>query len=95
MSLVSPISSRTTSGPDDQIINTPFSRPHLPGKLAWSAGNFSQVAEDINLQLEGETHEPILHASLRDDSGDLHESCVNLAECIKNEDGHLRFMDCF
>ncbi|KAJ5091285.1 hypothetical protein NUU61_006155 [Penicillium alfredii] len=65
------------------------------GKFAWSAENFSSSASDVNLQFEGPTHEPILHAQLCDGNGARHEDRVNLADCIKNEDGHLRFMDCF
>ena len=65
------------------------------GKFAWGCGNFSQKASDANLQFEGPTNEPILHAQLDNDEGVRREECVNLAECIKNEEGHLRFMDCF
>lgn len=65
------------------------------GKFHWSASNFSQAASDIDLQMEGPTHEPILHAQLADGGGGTHEDRVNLADCIKNENGELRFMDCF
>ena len=66
-----------------------------PGKFAWSAENFSENAASVDLQLEGPTHEPVLRAQLSDNDGTHHEDCVNLADCIKNEDGRLRFMDCF
>lgn len=65
------------------------------GRFVWSAENFSHNASDIDLQMEGPTHEPILHAQLSDDSGSMRTDKVNLADCIKNEDGHLCFMDCF
>ncbi|KAJ5161892.1 hypothetical protein N7492_007284 [Penicillium capsulatum] len=65
------------------------------GKFAWSAENFSESASSVDLQLEGETHEPMLRAELKDGDGARHRDCVNLADCIKNENGHLRFMDCF
>lgn len=47
------------------------------------------------LELEGPTHEPMLHAALDDDEGGQHMDVVNLADCIKNENGRLRYMDCF
>jgi len=65
------------------------------GKFAWSAENFADHASGVDLQLEGPTHEPILHAQLSDGIGGFREDKVNLADCIKNEDGHLRFMQCF
>ncbi|KAJ5578564.1 uncharacterized protein N7459_007528 [Penicillium hispanicum] len=65
------------------------------GKLTWSAEKFSEQADDVDLQLEGPTHEPMLHAQLRDGDGGQHADSVNLADCIKNEDGRLRYMDCF
>ncbi|KAJ5167317.1 uncharacterized protein N7482_006098 [Penicillium canariense] len=66
------------------------------GKFTWSAENFSDGAANVHLEWEGDTKpkKPILHAELAD-GNDYHEDCVNLADCIKNEDGHLRFMDCF
>ncbi|OOQ87743.1 cyanovirin-N [Penicillium brasilianum] len=66
------------------------------GKLTWGAKDFSQSADDIHLEWEGDSKpkNPILHAKVMDGDED-HESCVNLAECIKNEDGHLWFMECF
>lgn len=65
------------------------------GKLTWGAKDFSQSADHVHLEWEGETmpKNPILHAEWIGDEN--HESSVNLAECIKNEDGHVRFMDCF
>ncbi|KAJ5948157.1 hypothetical protein N7466_001172 [Penicillium verhagenii] len=65
------------------------------GKFAWSAEGFSDHAADINLKLEGPTHEPMLHAALDDEEGGQHFDVVNLGDCIKNENGRLRFMDCF
>lgn len=65
------------------------------GKFAWSADGFSDHASDVNLKLEGPTHEPMLHAQLDDEEGGQHMDVVNLADCIKNENGRLRFMDCF
>ncbi|KAJ5625021.1 hypothetical protein N7510_001330 [Penicillium lagena] len=65
------------------------------GKFTWSAENFADHAAGVELQLEGPTHEPILHARLNDGTGGCREDKVNLADCIKNEDGHLRYMDCF
>ncbi|KAJ5682815.1 hypothetical protein N7462_005980 [Penicillium macrosclerotiorum] len=77
--------------PQQEIINT----GPLIGKFAWSAENFSDAASDVHLEMEGQPSQPILHAQLGDGDGAHHEDCVNLADCIKNEDGHLRFMDCF
>ncbi|KAJ6110995.1 hypothetical protein N7486_003230 [Penicillium sp. IBT 16267x] len=67
----------------------------LEGKFAWSAEGFSDQASDVILKLEGATLEPMLHASLDDDEGGHHMDVVNLADCIKNENGRLRYMDCF
>ncbi|KAJ5491330.1 hypothetical protein N7539_002897 [Penicillium diatomitis] len=70
------------------------------GKLTWSGHNFTQAAENIHLEWEGDSkpQNPILHADVYTDpavGAESSASCVNLADCIKNEDGHLRFMDCF
>jgi hypothetical protein len=77
-------------------------RPSIPkqprltglGKLAWSAENLSRSASVVSLEQEGPMHEPILHAQLNDGDGP-HEDTVNLADCIKNEDGQLKYMGCF
>lgn len=64
------------------------------GKFKWSAENFSGSASNITLVQEGPMHEPILHVQLDDGDGPYDEY-VNLAYCIKNEDGKLKYMDCF
>jgi len=65
------------------------------GQLVWGCQDFSAHSTDIDLQLEGPTNEPILHAQLDDGIGNTQEGEVNLASCIKNEDGRLRFQGCF
>lgn len=65
------------------------------GQFAWGCQNFSTHSSDVDLQMEGPTHEPVLHAQLDDGVGNIQACQVNLAACIKNEDGHLRFMECF
>jgi hypothetical protein len=65
------------------------------GQLAWGDRNFSAHSTNVDLQLEGPTNEPVLHAQLDDGTGNIQSSEVNLASCIKNEEGHLRFMGCF
>jgi hypothetical protein len=37
----------------------------------------------------------MLHADLDDGEGHIHHRQVNLGTCIKNENGHLSFMQCF
>ncbi|KAJ5351723.1 Cyanovirin-N [Penicillium brevicompactum] len=64
-------------------------------EFAWGYKDFSASSQDVNLELEGPTNEPMLHAKVDDGVGHLRESEVNLAGCIKNIDGNLRFMDCF
>ena len=65
------------------------------GEFAWGYKDFSASSQDVNLELDGPTNEPMLHAKVDDGVGHLRESEVNLAGCIKNIDGNLRFMDCF
>ncbi|CAG7941834.1 unnamed protein product [Penicillium nalgiovense] len=65
------------------------------GQLAWGSNNFSKNSRDVNFQLEGPENNPMLHAQLEDGEGNVRESQMNLADCIKNEDGHLSFMECF
>lgn len=65
------------------------------GQLAWGSHDFSKSSHDVNFQLEGPENNPILHAQLEDNEGHVRESQMNLADCIKNEDGHLSFMECF
>ncbi|KAJ5204826.1 uncharacterized protein N7498_005705 [Penicillium cinerascens] len=72
----------------DSILGT------VKGKFKWSAENFSGSASDIYLEQEGPMYEPILHVQLDDGDGP-YDDYVNLAYCIKNEDGKLKYMDCF
>ncbi|CAG7918935.1 unnamed protein product [Penicillium olsonii] len=65
------------------------------GQFAWGCTDFSTHSADVDLHLEGPTNEPMLHAHLDDGTGNMQDSEVNLASCIKNIDGNLRFMDCF
>ncbi|CAG8004967.1 unnamed protein product [Penicillium salamii] len=65
------------------------------GQFAWGCTGFSTHSSDIDSQLEGPTNEPMLRAQLDDGIGTSRESEVNLGACIKNEDGHLCFMECF
>lgn len=78
------------------MTNANLRRESFTGKLAWGSPDFSKSADNIHLEWEGDSKpkNPILHAELMD-GNENHESCVNLADCIKNEDGHLRFMECF
>ena len=77
----------------------PFNPVHYIGKLKWGGHDFTQSADNIHLEWEGEIQpqNPILHANVQVDPQGVEssESSVNLADCIKNEDGQLRFMDCF
>jgi hypothetical protein len=65
------------------------------GKLTWSRENFSDSVTDVDLRMEGPNNEPILHAQLDDGEGNICSDELNLSSCIKNEDGHLRYMQCF
>ncbi|KAJ5788988.1 uncharacterized protein N7518_005999 [Penicillium psychrosexuale] len=65
------------------------------GRLAWGAHDFSKCARDVELKLEGPENNPILHAKFDDGQGNVQESEVNLADCIKNIDGRLNYMECF
>ncbi|KAJ6137281.1 Cyanovirin-N family protein [Penicillium samsonianum] len=65
------------------------------GQLAWGSHDFSKSSRDVDFKLEGPENDPMLHAQLDDGQGNVQESQVNLGHCIKNEDGHLRFMECF
>ncbi|KAJ5676710.1 uncharacterized protein N7477_002343 [Penicillium maclennaniae] len=66
----------------------------VKGKFKWSAENFSSSAANVTLEQDNPEHNPLLHARLHDGEG-LHEEVVNLADCIKNEDGKLKYMGCF
>ncbi|KAJ5997853.1 hypothetical protein N7499_005753 [Penicillium canescens] len=65
------------------------------GKLTWSCENFSDSATDVALRMDGPDNEPILQARLDDGEGNICSDELNLSSCIKNEDGHLRYMQCF
>jgi hypothetical protein len=45
--------------------------------------------------MDGPNGEPLLHAQLDDGEGHICSDELNLGTCIKNEDGHLRYMQCF
>ncbi|KAJ5312145.1 hypothetical protein PENANT_c011G02639 [Penicillium antarcticum] len=64
-------------------------------KLTWSCENFSDSATDVALRMDGPNDEPVLHAQLDDGEGNISNDELNLGTCIKNEDGHLRYMQCF
>ncbi|KAJ5519819.1 Cyanovirin-N family protein [Penicillium fimorum] len=65
------------------------------GQFSWGDRDFSKSSRDVVFKLEGPKNEPMLHAQLDDGKGNAQESQVNLGHCIKNEDGHRRFMECF
>ncbi|KAJ5747091.1 uncharacterized protein N7511_008787 [Penicillium nucicola] len=65
------------------------------GKLTWSCKNFSDSATDVDLRMEGPNNEPLLYAQLDDGEGNICNDELNLGSCIKNEDGHLKYMQCF
>ncbi|KAJ5816097.1 hypothetical protein N7447_008330 [Penicillium robsamsonii] len=65
------------------------------GQFSWGDRDFSKSSRDVVFKLDGRDNEPMLHAQLDDGSGNIQESQVNLAHCIKNDDGHLSFMECF
>ncbi|KGO74083.1 Cyanovirin-N [Penicillium italicum] len=65
------------------------------GLLAWGSHGFSKISRDVGFKLEGPDNDPMLHAQLDDGEGNIRESKLNLGDCIKNENGHLRFMECF
>ncbi|KAJ5422415.1 Cyanovirin-N [Penicillium cf. griseofulvum] len=83
------------------------SRPFLPacesdgtlnaelGQLAWGDHEFSKKSQDVSFQLEGPNNDPMLYAQVDAGDGGTQESTVNLATCIKNEDGKLCFLECF
>ncbi|KAJ5458509.1 Cyanovirin-N family protein [Penicillium sp. IBT 31633x] len=65
------------------------------GEFAWGEKNFSDRAKNVDLKLEGPENDPVLYAELDDDEGNYHTRQVKLGSCIKNEDGHLSYMQCF
>lgn len=70
--------------------------PEIIGKFKWSAKDFSKSAANVDLEMEGPSPpQPILYAELDDGNGGHNKEKVNLADCIKNEDGHLSYMQCF
>ncbi|KAJ5211044.1 Cyanovirin-N [Penicillium cf. griseofulvum] len=65
------------------------------GQLAWGDHEFSKKSQDVSFQLEGPNNDPMLYAQVDAGDGGTQESTVNLATCIKNEDGKLCFLECF
>ncbi|KAJ5154837.1 Cyanovirin-N family protein [Penicillium coprophilum] len=65
------------------------------GQFTWGDQGFSKSSRDVVFKLEGPDNEPMLHAQFDDGEGHIKDSQVNLGHCIKNEDGHLSFMECF
>ncbi|PSR90465.1 Cyanovirin-N [Coniella lustricola] len=59
------------------------------GSFQWGAGNFSESAEEIRFEFEGD--QPILRARLRRENGEWEERDINLTERIMNRDGCLSF----
>jgi hypothetical protein len=53
--------------------------------------NFSESAEDISFELEGDDSVPILRAGLADMDGNIVSRDINLAERIGNNDGNFDF----
>ncbi|CAI7607013.1 unnamed protein product [Penicillium glandicola] len=65
------------------------------GEFVWGSQNFSESAHDVDLKIEGPDDEPVLHAHFDSEDGKIQKSQVKLGCCIKNEDGHLSYMQCF
>lgn len=73
-----------------------INRNIIAGKFIWNGKNWRADAENINLKFEGpKSTDPILHADLKDPSGNRQQASLHLGTCIRNEDGELTFMHCF
>lgn len=65
------------------------------GCFEWGGVNFSESAQDISFQLEGDDSVPILRAGLFDVDGNIVYGDINLAERIDNSDGSFHFGKCW
>ncbi|RJE19926.1 CVNH [Aspergillus sclerotialis] len=61
------------------------------GSFEWGGVNFSESAEDISFELEGDDQIPVLRARLNPAEGDPIDADINLAERISNQDGNFVF----
>ncbi|KAL2125733.1 hypothetical protein VTJ04DRAFT_2098 [Mycothermus thermophilus] len=61
------------------------------GSFQWGGVNFSESAEDISFNIEGDEEVPVLRAALRDIEGNLIPADINLAERISNNNGRFAF----
>jgi hypothetical protein len=73
-----PLSDRTTSS------------SYIQGRFEWDGQNFSESAEEIQFNLEGDGV-PILRALLKNREGELTPADINLSERLDNSDGHFAF----
>ncbi|KAL2856487.1 Cyanovirin-N [Aspergillus pseudoustus] len=61
------------------------------GHFEWAGGGFSDSAEDIHFEIEGDDGVPILRSRLKNADGDDVYADINLAERIGNNNGHFHF----
>ncbi|KAE8362532.1 Cyanovirin-N [Aspergillus caelatus] len=61
------------------------------GHFEWDGGNFSETAEDVRFEIEGDDEVPILRAVLFNGEGEPVESDVNLSERVFNRNGEFVF----
>lgn len=63
----------------------------LAGSFEWGGQNFSDTAEEVSFELEGDDNLPILRAKLANSEGERLDADVNLAERIGNDNGTFSF----
>lgn len=61
------------------------------GSFQWDGVSFSETAEGVHFDIEGESNVPVLRAQLRNGEGDYVDANVNLAERIRNGNGQFQF----
>ncbi|OJJ80716.1 CVNH domain-containing protein [Aspergillus glaucus CBS 516.65] len=59
------------------------------GRFSWDGQNFSNTARNVRLGME--QREPVLHAELKNESGEYTGSDTQLGEHVGNVDGQLRW----
>jgi hypothetical protein len=69
----------------------PSTYHYSPGVFEWGGENFSDSAENISFDLEGDDQVPVLRAALRKVDGGLVWRDINLGERISNENGGFAF----
>ncbi|KAE8152430.1 Cyanovirin-N [Aspergillus avenaceus] len=61
------------------------------GSFEWDGTDFSETADDVSFEIEGDGEVPVLRAKLKNGEGEDVDADVNLSERIINDNGSFSY----